>query len=101
VRFDRIEVSNILDANYVGIEGVLSEWAPLLKNSHTAIIVGYFMNWTAMQEGSRALSAEPKVMKKLMNRLMEEGRVSEIYHIFSLRRRPFIHLVSAEESDEE
>jgi hypothetical protein len=82
VRFDRIQVSNILDANYVGIEGVLSDWAPILKNSHTAVIVGYFMNWIAMQKDGRALSAGPKVMNKLIKRLMEEGRVSEICIFF-------------------
>jgi hypothetical protein len=98
VRFDRIEVSNILDANYVGIEGVLSEWAPLLKNSRNAAIVGYFMNWIIMQEDGRASSAGSKVVKKLLGRLMEEGRVSEICHLFSIKYRPFIYPVSAEES---
>jgi hypothetical protein len=103
VRFDRIQVSNILDANYIGIEGVLSEWAPFLKNSRTAVIVGYFMNWVSMQKDGRALSAEPKVMKKLLHRLMEEGKVREICRIFLLKHRPliFIYLVSAEESDQE
>jgi hypothetical protein len=101
VRFDRIEVSNILDANYVGVECVLREWAPLLKSSHTAAIVGYFMNWIVMQQDGRALSAGPKVFKKLIKRLVEEGRVSEICHIFSLIHRPFIYLVPAKESDEE
>jgi hypothetical protein len=102
VRFDRIEVSNILDANYVGIEGVLSGWAPLLKNSHNAAIVGYFMNWTIMQEDGHALSAGRKVMEKLFDRLMKEGRVSEMCHIFSIKHRPFrIYPVSAEKSDAE
>jgi hypothetical protein len=85
VRFDRIQVSNILDANYIGIEGVLSEWAPFLKNSRTAVIVGYFMNWITIQKDGRALSAGPKVMKKLLDRVMEEGRVREICHILSLK----------------
>jgi len=44
IRFDRIEVSNILDANYVGMRGVLTHWAPFLAESNTAAIVGYFMN---------------------------------------------------------
>jgi hypothetical protein len=99
VRFDRIEVSNILDANYVGIEGVLSDWAPLLKNGRNAAIVGYFMNWIAMQEDGQAKFAGSKVMNKLIDRLMKEGRVSEICYIFSIKRRPFIYLVSAEKSE--
>ena len=101
VRFDRIQVSNILDANYVGIEGVLNEWGPLLKSSRTAAIVGYFMNWIAMQEGGQVSSAGPEVMAKVIGRLIKEGKVRETCHIFRLKHRPFIYLVSAEESDEE
>jgi hypothetical protein len=101
VRFDRIQVSNILDANYVGIDGVLSDWAPLLKNNRTAVIVGYFMNWVIMQQGGRALSAGPQAMKKLFSRLMQEGKVSGICHTFSPKYSLFIYLVSAKESDEE
>lgn len=45
IKFDRIEVSNILDENYVGIHDVLTMWAPILQQSKNAAIVGYFMNW--------------------------------------------------------
>ena len=75
-RFDRIHVSNILDANYIGISGVLSDWAPLLAKGETAAIIGYFMNWIALQENGRATSAGPKVLKRLLDRLLEEGKVS-------------------------
>ncbi|KAK0448399.1 uncharacterized protein EV420DRAFT_1275660 [Desarmillaria tabescens] len=44
--FDRIEVSNIVDKNYVGIS-LLSDWGRLLsKNNPHAAVVGHFMNWT-------------------------------------------------------
>ena len=82
VRFDRIEVSNILDVNYVGIEGVLDGWACLLKTSKTAAIVGYFMNWVVMQPDGRAQSAGPKEMEQLMDRLKKEGKVHGISHFF-------------------
>jgi hypothetical protein len=49
IKFDRIEVSNILDNNYVGIEGVLTAWAPLLRKNRSCAIIGYFMNWVATQ----------------------------------------------------
>lgn len=77
VRFDRIQVSNILDANYVGISGVLDDWAPLLMKGETAAIVGYFMNWIALQEDGRAVSAGPKVLNKLLDRLIDEGKVRQ------------------------
>ena len=81
VRFDRIEVSNILDVNYIGIEGVLDGWASLLKTSKTAAIVGYFMNWVAIQPDGRVQTARPKVIKQLMDRLKKEGKVHGISHI--------------------
>ena len=82
VRFDRIEVSNILDVNYVGIEGVLDGWASLLKTSKTAAIVGYFMNWVVMQPDGRVQTAGPKIIKQLMDRLKKEGKVHGISHFF-------------------
>lgn len=75
VRFDRIEVSNIFDVNYVGIEGVLNGWASLLKPSKTAAIVGCFMNWVAIQPDGRAQYAGREVTKQLLNRLMKEDKV--------------------------
>ncbi|KDR68208.1 hypothetical protein GALMADRAFT_1354647 [Galerina marginata CBS 339.88] len=53
ISFDRIEVSNILDANYVGIRAVLTYWAPLLADTRFAVIIGYFMNWTMLQKDGR------------------------------------------------
>ena len=84
LRFDRIHVSNVFDANYIGISGVLSDWAPLLAKGETAAIIGYFMNWVAVQENGRAMSAGPKVLKMLLDRLLEEGKVGVIspYHVF-------------------
>lgn len=44
--FDRVEVSNIADKEYVGVSGVLEDWGPLLRKDHKhAAIVGTFMNW--------------------------------------------------------
>ncbi|KAG0697937.1 hypothetical protein DFH29DRAFT_944009 [Suillus ampliporus] len=74
VRFDRIEVSNIFDINYVGIRDVLTHWGPLLKESRTAALVGYFMNWVMIQPGGRAYSAGAIESKRLIHALVEKGR---------------------------
>lgn len=67
IRFDRVEVSNILDFNYVGMRDVLTNWAPLLSESKFAAIVGYFMNWVGLQEDSNATNVQnPKVVKSLV-----------------------------------
>jgi hypothetical protein len=67
-QFDRIEVSNILDANYVGLRGVLVEWAPFLGKSQYATIVGYFMNWTTLQPSGRPT---PESFRDLIDRFMK------------------------------
>ncbi|KAG1747941.1 uncharacterized protein EDB91DRAFT_1235835 [Suillus paluster] len=73
-RFDRIDVSNIFDLNYVGIRDVLTHWGPLLKESRTAALVGYFMNWAMIQPDGRACSAGDIESKKLIRALIEKGR---------------------------
>lgn len=65
IRFDRIEVSNILDVQYAGVRDVLAHWAPLLKISTNATILGYFMNWTGLQEDGNATNKEG-TMKMLL-----------------------------------
>lgn len=55
--FDRVEVSNIVDKNYVGMS-VLSDWGPLLNkaNPHAAII-GLFMNWHIWKKSANYMSS--------------------------------------------
>jgi hypothetical protein len=72
IGFDRIAVSNILDANYVGLRGVLTNWAPLLARNNTAAIVGYFMNWVARQEDGRAEGAGNFTFENLSKRMMDK-----------------------------
>ncbi|OAX32095.1 hypothetical protein K503DRAFT_20610 [Rhizopogon vinicolor AM-OR11-026] len=74
IRFDRIEVSNILDVNYVGIGDVLTHWGPLLKTSPTAALVGYFMNWGFFQPNGDVQSAGHIETKKIIDTLIEKGR---------------------------
>lgn len=67
IRFDRIEVSNILDDNYIGVRDVLTNWAPLLSESKSAAIVGYFMNWTGLQKDGNATNLQDsKIVKALV-----------------------------------
>ncbi|KAF9543453.1 hypothetical protein CPC08DRAFT_823704 [Agrocybe pediades] len=71
--FDRVEVSNIIDKEYVGIPRVLSDWTPLLKKNNThATIIGYSMNWVPKQPGSEPNEWDTvRLIKKLiaMNRI--------------------------------
>ncbi|KZT23913.1 hypothetical protein NEOLEDRAFT_1068540 [Neolentinus lepideus HHB14362 ss-1] len=74
MRFDRIEVSNIMDVEYIGIARVLQAWAPLLKDTKSAAIVGYFMNWVARQQGADPMTADRRVINDLMDRLGQSNR---------------------------
>ena len=85
IGFDRIVVSNILDANYIGLRDVLTHWAPLLAKSSTAVIVGYFMNWVARQEDGRAEGAGNIVLNGLTNRM-----VKKIKEIMVRKPSPYI-----------
>jgi hypothetical protein len=76
IRFDRIEVSNILDTNYVGINDVLFNWSPLMAESNTSVIVGYFMNWFAIQEDGRAQNASETIARSILRRVMDKTMVS-------------------------
>ncbi|KAG8216800.1 hypothetical protein J3R82DRAFT_7049 [Butyriboletus roseoflavus] len=71
-RFDRIDVSNIMDPNYVGIRGVMDAWGPLLAKTDNAALTGYFMNWVAKAEEGRVADAGPSVLKRSLD-LMTKG----------------------------
>ena len=75
IKFDRIEVSNILDTNYVGLHDVLTLWGPLLQESRSAAIIGYFMNWTMFEKVGRASGAGERVMKDLVKKVVEKEKV--------------------------
>ncbi|KIL61611.1 hypothetical protein M378DRAFT_166732 [Amanita muscaria Koide BX008] len=74
IKFDRIEVSNILDINYVGIHDVLTLWGPLLQESRSAAIIGYFMNWTKLEKAGRVSGAGGRVMEDLVKKVLEKEK---------------------------
>ncbi|ESK84858.1 hypothetical protein Moror_14952 [Moniliophthora roreri MCA 2997] len=46
-RFDRIEVSNVMDEKYLGIDKVLQSWGPLLDRSRDdSALIGSFASWS-------------------------------------------------------
>uniref|UniRef100_A0A0W0FAF2 DUF4470 domain-containing protein n=1 Tax=Moniliophthora roreri TaxID=221103 RepID=A0A0W0FAF2_MONRR len=54
-QFDRIEVSNIVDREYVGVFPMLTKWGPLLnRDQPDSTLVASFINWAAQAPGARA-----------------------------------------------
>ncbi len=72
---DRIDVYNICDKNYLGIQTVLRDWAPLLNRSNpNSALVTLFMNWWFMEvtKGGIPRSKMPeKVQQMAVARLLE------------------------------
>lgn len=77
-RFDRIEVSNTLDTEYIGVVGVVDAWGKFLKRRRDATLVGYFMNWPV-----REPRAKPGVedTEAIMRGLIIEGKVSSLRRV--------------------
>jgi hypothetical protein len=76
MRFDRVDVSNTLDAGYIGIPRILSDWGTLLKNNNDAAVVGYFMNWARSFPGSSLSNSDATTIKRLTTAMMKSGLVS-------------------------
>jgi hypothetical protein len=74
IKFDRIEVSNIVDTDYVGLDDVLTLWGPYLKKNRSAAIVGYFMNWVELQKDGR--SSGRSVQESLLLKVFNKEEVS-------------------------
>jgi hypothetical protein len=75
-RFDRIEVSNILDPNYLGLKATLGSWAPLLSQQKYAAVVGYFMNWFVVQKDGRVAGARQQVLHEAVKQMAGRLKVS-------------------------
>jgi len=45
IKFHRIEVANMVDYNYSGVDTILRKLSPLLHSRPGSTIISYFMNW--------------------------------------------------------
>ncbi|GJE94086.1 DUF4470 domain-containing protein [Phanerochaete sordida] len=72
-RFDRIDVSNIVDQDYIGVPPILEAWGEFLKRDDGAAIIGHLMNWPL-----REPTAEPgqKDVDDIVDRLIATGKVA-------------------------
>ena len=47
-----------------------------MAESNTSAIVGYFMNWVAIQEDGRAQNASQTIVRSILRRVMDKMMVS-------------------------
>ena len=74
-RFDRIDVSNVIDVEYVGTAPVVDAWGRFLKRTQNAALLGYYMNWPGQQPGATPNDKHGNA-KELVDTLIQSGRVS-------------------------
>ncbi|KIM26482.1 hypothetical protein M408DRAFT_25436 [Serendipita vermifera MAFF 305830] len=90
-KFDRIDVSNTTDDEYVGFERTILDWGTLLKteNIHSTLLT-YSMNWMWTEPNSLPESNDAALVKIAMQ-LMEEKRLGDIpIDMLSMWSAPFI-----------
>jgi hypothetical protein len=75
ISFDRVEVSNTFDSEYIGVTKLLADWAPLLKRVDDAAIVGSFMNWAPKQRGAMTSSCDQTTLSRITKAMAKDGRV--------------------------
>jgi hypothetical protein len=75
ISFDRVEVSNTFDSEYIGAAKLLVDWAPLLKRVDDAAIVGSFMNWAPKQRGAMSSSCDQTTLARITKAMAKDGRV--------------------------
>ena len=82
--FHRIHVSNVVDANYAGLREVVTNWAPFLAETRGAIMIGYFMNWVALQDDGRVQGLGEKRAGEIIGRILRDNKeVRDDFMFFS------------------
>ena len=75
-QFDRVEVNNIVDREYVGFGPLLEDWGTKLNsyNPH-ATLFGYSLNWIIHPRDGQTDGAGSELSSRLMRKLFNDGRV--------------------------
>lgn len=81
--FHRIHVSNIVDANYVGLREVVTHWSPFLAETRSSVLIGYFMNWVALQGDGRVQGLDKKKSGEIIGRYIKDANLDVRDHDFS------------------
>lgn len=77
-KFDRIDVSNTVDDEYVGFKQTLSDWGTLLNTQNThSILLTYSMNWMWKEPKARPENND-KAIKQITKQLAQEKRFDHI-----------------------
>jgi hypothetical protein len=78
-RFDRIEVSNIVDGGYVGVEGTLAAVGPFLREDNAyAAVVSLFMNAVHIVQRAYRTQVLPELIATVMPYLPQPGQLNNI-----------------------
>ena len=81
-KFDRIEVSNIFDPNYLGVAKVVEAWGPLLNETEWAVLLGGCQNWPMARRDGRAAELRGATLDALMGKVVERLEVRSVAYLF-------------------
>ncbi|ESK89124.1 hypothetical protein Moror_5297 [Moniliophthora roreri MCA 2997] len=83
-RFDRVEVSNIMDLEYVGVASVLTKWGPMLdREQPDSTLIGSFINWAYRTPGARASSTVSLVAPCMKHLLTVRPELAHPFDVLS------------------
>ena len=81
VKFDRIEVSNIVDKNYLGLEKVLEDWSPRLnRNNPCSTLITTFMNWFTQLDYAEIVDARQRMDLRAKMSAMQYSKYGYPYY---------------------
>ncbi|GJE94087.1 DUF4470 domain-containing protein [Phanerochaete sordida] len=70
IRFDRIDVSNLFDEDYLGVARVLDAWGGFIRRgTGGGVIVGHMINWIGREPSARTTDVNDRLFEKLLRRL--------------------------------
>ncbi|TCD64784.1 hypothetical protein EIP91_003644 [Steccherinum ochraceum] len=78
ILFDRIDLSNVVDHNYLGLEGTLGPWGVLLngRRNKYATVCGYFMNWFMVERRAEPSYMGAEGMARWVKGKMDQAEIS-------------------------
>lgn len=91
LRVDGIEVLNIIDIQYIGIDGILTTWGAFLSNGRFTTIVGCFMNWFASGEESTKTCRMEVIQHQPHPGTWRESEQSTVFAIATVRH---VHMMA-------
>ncbi|KAH8101977.1 hypothetical protein BXZ70DRAFT_987516 [Cristinia sonorae] len=75
ILFDRIDLSNIVECECVGISKALTDWEPYLAACKDATLLAHFRSWFSKQKGGHLSSVGEDTCSEILSNMLRDNRV--------------------------